>query len=395
MKYSVRPNEIAGFISLLDAANFYSQEKGEKSKWLENLPELKQTDFEKLVDFVREESLSTGKFIPLRRAMQVFLNKMNSVDDLKEFITRSPNPEIKADKINSMIDSVYPVYQKFYRANEKILQNTAPQVNDLLNKIALDPLKQVEHFFNPDYQSIEDKITVYMFPNFLNGHRGQNFHTQQEDQQWIALGADMLDGTRPIDIGKISSTIYHEKVHGLFHDSKADKKLSEYLKGDNKIVQILRDFPQLKRNPNVSETAEAEMMVNEAITSAFEGILNEDVRGKKKEVLYENHVINKMAHKTIPLLREALKNGETFGPAFLKKFEKEFETAVPEIEKEIALKQRKSSVMARLSEATNKGKNDPRNQTNMPQKNTEGKSPFPRWLKNPSWLWHRGQKEKR
>ena len=393
VKYSVQPNEIAGFISLLDAANFYSQEKDERRKWLERLPELKQTDFEKLVDFIREESLSAGKFIPLRRAMQVFLNKINSVDDLKKFIAKSPNPEIKADKINGMIDSVYPVYQKFYRDNEKILQDTAPQVNDLLNKIALDPLKQVGHFFNPDYQPKEDKITVYMFPTSLNGHRGQNFHTQQEDQQWVALGADMLDGTRPIDTGKISSTIYHEKVHGLFHDSKADKKLSEYLKGDNKIVQILKDFPQLKRNPNVSETDEAEMMVNEAITSAFEGILNEDVRGKKKEVLYENHVINKMAHKTIPLLREGLKSGEIFGPEFMKKFEKEFEMAVPEIEKEIASKQEKTPIMARLSEATKEGKNDLRNQVNATQKSTEKKTVFPKWLQNPSWLWQ-GKKQK-
>ena len=43
-------------------------------------------------------------------------------------------------------------------------------------------------------------------------------------------------------------------------------------------VQILRNSPQLKRNPNVSEVEEAEMMVNEAITSAFEGMLNEDIR---------------------------------------------------------------------------------------------------------------------
>jgi len=219
------------------------------------------------------------------------------------------------------------------------LQNTAPQVNDFLNKMALDPLKQVGHFFNPDYQPKEDKITVYMFPTSIIGYRGQSFHTKQEDQQWIAIGTDGLDGIRPIDIGGVSSTIYHEKVHGLFHDSEAVKKLSEYLKGDNKIVQILKDFPQLKRNPNVSDIEEAEMMVNESITSAFQEIMDEDVRGEKKEVLYANRVINKMAHKTLPLLREALKNGETFGPEFMKKFEKEFEMALPEMKKETAPKQ--------------------------------------------------------
>ena len=331
MHYSVQPSEFAGFVSFLNTANFYHQEKGEKNAWLERLPELKQTDFEKLVDFVRDENLS--------EETKKLLSEMNSVDDLKEFITKSSNPKIKADKINAMIDSVYPVYQKFYQDNEKTLQNKASQVNDLLNKMALDPLKQVEHFFNPDYQPKEDKITVYMFPTSIIGVRGENFHTQQEDQQWIAIGIDTLDGTRPIDIGGVSSTIYHEKVHGLFHDSGADKKLSEYLKGDNKIVQTLKDFPQLKRNPNVSDIEEAEMMVDEAITSAFQEIMDEDVRGEKKEVLYSNYVINKMAHKTLPLLREALKNGETFGPEFMKKFEKEFEMAVPEMKKETAPKQ--------------------------------------------------------
>jgi uncharacterized membrane-anchored protein YjiN (DUF445 family) len=334
MHYSVQPSEIAGFVALLNAANFYAQKHGEKSKWLEQLPDLKQTDFEKLVDFVRDEHLS--------EETKKLLSEMSSVDDLKEFITKSPNPKIKADKINAMIDSVYPVYQKFYQDNEKILQNKASQVNDFLNKMALDPLKQVEHFFNPDYKPKEDRITVYMFPTSIIGVRGENFHTQQEDQQWIAIGIDTLDGTRPIDIGRISSTIYHEKVHGLFHDSGADKKLSEYLKGDNNIVQTLKDFPQLKRNPNVSDIEEAEMMVDESITSAFQEIMDEDVRGEKKEVLYANHVINKMAHKTLPLLREALKNGETFGPEFMKKFEKEFEMAFPEKEKEVAPKQEKT-----------------------------------------------------
>lgn len=388
MHYSVQPNEIAGFISLLNAADFYSQEKGEKSKWLERLPELKQTDFEKLIDFIRDKNLSTGKFIPL---MQTHLNEMNSVDDLKEFITKFPTSEMKFNKINAMIDSVYPVYQKFYQDNERILQNTASKVNDLLNKIALNPLKQVERFFNSEYQLKEDKITVYMFPTAINGYRGQDFPIQQDDQQWIALGADMLDGTRPIDIGGISSIIYHEKVHDLFHDLGADEKLSEYLKGNNKMVQILKELPQLKRNPNISEIDEAEMMINESITSAFEGMLNEDVRGKGKDILYENHVINKMAHKTIPLLRQALKNGGTFGHEFLKKFEKEFEAAVPEVLQQITKKKtEKSPFKLKMYKRSREGKNASRNRTAI---NAGKKTVFPKWLQNPSWLW-RSNKQK-
>ena len=58
MKYSVQPNEIAGFISLLDCADFYAEEKKEKKRWLELLPELGKTDFNEVVDFMRDEHQS-------------------------------------------------------------------------------------------------------------------------------------------------------------------------------------------------------------------------------------------------------------------------------------------------------------------------------------------------
>lgn len=387
MSYSVQPNEIAGFIALLDAANFYAQEHAERRKWLEHFPELKKTRFEELVDYIRDESQSCGKALPLRRVIQMFLPEIHSLDNLKNHISKSRNPDIDSSKIGEMIDSVYPVYQKFYKSNEKTLHKTAMQATELLNKIAFEPLKQVSHFFNPEYQPTEKPIVVYMFPTAINGWRGQNFHTQkgdipQEDQQWIALGADMMEGSRPIDVGNISSTIYHEKIHGIFHDSKADKTLRDFLKSGNKIVQTLRDFPELKRNPNVPAINEAEMMVNEALTSAFEGILNEEVRGKKKEILYENDVINTMAHKAIPLLRETLKTGKTFGPDFLKKFEKEFVTAVPEM---LALKKEKI-LSSRLSNGSKDGQNDLRDETKISQVSTEKKLGVSYQSKNPSRL---------
>ena len=361
MRYSVQPNEIAGFVALLDAANFYSQEHGEKSKWLERFPELKNTKFEELVDFIRDESQSSGKALPLRKLLQVFLPEIRSVDDLKNYIRQSRNSNIDSVKIGEMIDSVYPVYQKFYQANEAKLKDTAKRATELLDKIAIEPLKQVSHFFNPEYQPAEKITTVHMFPTAINGWRGQNFRTQkgdtpQEDQQWVALGADLMNGTHPIDVGCISSTIYHEKVHGIFHDSGADKKLSDFLKSENKIVQMLTDFPELKRNPNVRAVNEAEMMVNETLTSAFEGILNEDVRGKEKEILYENHMINTMAHRMIPLLREAIKTGETFGPEFMKKFENEFIKAVPKMLESAHRNKVAKSLQRTLFEASQKEK---------------------------------------
>ena len=119
MRYSVQQSEIAGFIALLDAANFYSQEKNEKGKWLERFPALKETEFEALVDYIRDES-HTAKGHPLRRLTQMFLPQIHTLDDFKRSIELFRPAE--ADKINTMIDSVYPVYQKFYKENEQKVQ---------------------------------------------------------------------------------------------------------------------------------------------------------------------------------------------------------------------------------------------------------------------------------
>lgn len=110
---------------------------------MERFPELKNTKFEELVDFIRDESQSSGKALPLRKLLQVFLPEIRSVDDLKNYIRQSRNSNIDSVKIGEMIDSVYPVYQKFYQANEAKLKDTAKRAAELLDKIALEPLKRV------------------------------------------------------------------------------------------------------------------------------------------------------------------------------------------------------------------------------------------------------------
>ena len=367
-QYSIQPNEIAGFIALLDCADFYAQERGEKGKWLKQFPELKNTKFEELVDYIRDESQFEKKY-PFRKLTQLFLPKIHTVDDFKKYITQFRPKE--ADKINVMIDSVYPVYQKFYKNNEVKLTDIAQHTTEFLNKIAIEPLKQVWTFFNPVYHPEKKQITVHMFPTVITGQRGTSFHvaredqsTQekrfllQEDQQWIGLGIDILKGRPSHEVGSTCSTIYHEKVHGLFHDSGAYQKLAVWLDSDNKIVKALEDHPELKRNPNVSDKNEAHMMINESLTSAFQGILEEKVRGKIRTVLYENHVINTMAHKVIPLLKDAMETGETFGPEFMKKFEKEFVSSIAEMQKLVHEKQMGTTgLYSTLSDGKQEGKN--------------------------------------
>ena len=47
------------------------------------------------------------------------------------------------------------------------------------------------------------------------------------------------------------------------------------------------------------------------MTTAFQGIFERDVLKQKRKILYDNPVVNIMAHKMIPVLETALKNGET------------------------------------------------------------------------------------
>jgi len=46
------------------------------------------------------------------------------------------------------------------------------------------------------------------------------------------------------------------------------------------------------------------------------------------------------------------------------------------------------SPLPRVYVASKEGKNELENQVNTAQKNTENKPAFPKWLQNPSWLWH-------
>ena len=76
--------------------------------------------------------------------------------------------------------------------------------------------------------------------------------------------------------------------------------------------------------------------------------------------------------------------------------EKEVQAFLDEMVKKgeaISYNQSKTSIREWLSNASEKGKDDPRNQTKTSLKNTDKKTVFPKWLQNPSWLWHSNKQQ--
>ena len=365
--YFVQPNEMAGFVFLLDAGDFYAQEKekNEKNRWLTLFPELKKTKFEELIDFFQKEkeTAKSTKHISLMDAFKKLIPHIQSLEDLKKIIAKSPNSNFNPEKINAIIQPVFEIYHRFYSANEDKLNNFAKLSTNTLNDKTVEFLSKAGRFFNPKYQP--KMFTTYVFPSSVSGVRGQSFHTvakdfitSTEDKQSLAIGSNVLDGTAKMGNGLIFSTIFHETIHGLFEDSGARGVMSKYLPPDNPIVKTLETFPELKRNPNVSDKNEAEMMINEAITCAFQGILEKEKRPDGiRENLYSHPVINIMAHKTIPLLKDAMETGETFGPDFMKKFEKEFISSMDEMQKKIHEQKVADNLKACLSKGKYGGEN--------------------------------------
>lgn len=76
--------------------------------------------------------------------------------------------------------------------------------------------------------------------------------------------------------------------------------------------------------------------------------------------------------------------------------EKEVQAFLDEMVKKgeaISYNQSKTSIRERLSNASGKGKDDSRDQTNTSRNHTDKKSVFPKWLQNPSWLHHSGKQQ--
>ena len=379
MNFSIQPNEIAGFIHF-----FSSTTPEQKDVWLDKYPELKTTNFENLITLMAENKKKSGPSIS-DSMLHDFIDKINNLDDLKKVLDGYPGKDIDINKMKQTLDSIWPIYDKFYQEQASKLNSMSDQATQFMNKETVKPLENVAKFYN--YKVPQDyTISTYLYPvATAEKDPHQRGGRNRKSGVFIWFSDNLLKKDNP----KVPfSTIFHEATHNIFSKSgEADKSL-DYETENSPVVHFFETHPEQKHNPKDSAKGSSVWLLNETLTTAFQGIFERDILKQKRESLYANPAINIMAHRMIPVLETALKNGETFGPEFMKKFEKEFEAALPEIEKEITPKQEKSPIMARLSEAANKGKDDPRNQVNATQENTEKKPIFPKWLQNPSWLWH-------
>ena len=154
---------------------------------------------------------------------------------------------------------------------------------------------------------------------------GTNFLTTQGTIQAAGLRTDR-------SFNPPCSFIFHEKVHGIFDESGQSAWLRNYLTNDNPIAQAMGQYPELKQSEELDNVRAAHQTIDEALTTAFQGLYEEQEAGlpiKIRDDLYKTQpTINTLAHKLIPLIKEALKNGETFGPTFMKKVETEFMSIV-------------------------------------------------------------------
>lgn len=362
MKYSVQPNEMMGFFNML-TANSRQQEVWEKT-----IPELKEIDFKELISFISQNDILNVDFFK-----QINLSNYSFKDFTQLFQGKHKNT----------LEAAYTAYHSFYEKSG--IKEYAEKIEQEINAVGKDSLKKMAQFYglNGNHNTI-----AYAVPS-VDGSGSCSLSGQEKSFQLLTLKMPINENT---DIKKDVSKLFHETAHGVLEDSGSEKILESHFGKHNIITDLMKKHPELKRH----KTDSAQLMTDEFLTTAFQKIFARDSLGIESS--YAQPTIAIMAQKMVGtsekpgILAEALKNGETFGPEFMKKIEKEFESAVPEMEKEMAPKQDKSPLTARLSEATKDGKNDPRNQVNTAQEHTKKKNFFPTWLQNPSWLWHRKQK---
>ena len=228
------------------------------------------------------------------------------------------------------------------------LTKCAGQLTQAMNASPALSIEQVAQFYS--YQIPADHTAImYIYPS--ENPYGTNFSTPYGSIQAAGLRTD-----RPFNPPR--SFIFHEKVHGIFEESGQHAWLHKYLTADNPIVRAMSRYPELKQTEVLDSAQAARQTINEALTTAFQGIYEERLQQetglplKIRDNLYETQpAINTMAHRLIPLLKDALKTGETFGSAFMKKVEKEFMSVVdnPALMQEIRAKQTRAPMRKETS----------------------------------------------
>ncbi len=368
--YSVQPSEIMGFFNMLTAND------RQQARWKEAIPELKEIDFKGLTGFISQNDILN----------EDFFKKINLPNySLTAFA------QLFQEKHKNSLKVAYAGYHSFYENSG--IEKYANKIEEEINRVGKDSFEKMAQFYGlkGDISTI-----AYALPS-IDGRGSCSLSGQKKSFQLLTLKMPIDKDT---DINKDISKLFHETAHGVLEDSGSEKILKDYFGQNNLITDLMEKNPELKRY----ETDSAQTMVDEFLTTAFQKIFTRNKLGLESS--YAQPTIAIMASKIVGtpdkpgILASSLKNGETFGPEFMKKLEEEFEKAVPEIpeiEKEfklklkLKLKQEKTPIRAILSEALKKGKNDPRNQVNATQENTKKKTVFPKWLQK--WLWHKNKQQ--
>ena len=333
--------------------------------WKTTIPKLNDIDFKGLVEFVSKNDILNVDFF------KKIDPKNYSLKDFENFFGKK------------YIDTLEEAYKAYHSFCEKSgIKKYAKRIEEKINSLGQSSFQKMAQFYQLENEG-NHTATAYVLAS-IDGSGSCSLSGKEKTFQLLTIKVPIDTNT---DIKKDVSKLFHETAHGILEDSGSEKVLKRYLELNPELFQLFQNHPQLKRH----KTDDVQLMIDECLTTAFQKMFARD--NLEIESSYAQSTIAVMAQRMVGtperpgILVKALKNGETFGPGFMKKFEKEFEIAVPEIEREITSKQA-PPIMTRLSEATTKGESDPRNHVNTPKKPV-----FPKWLKNPPWLWQ-GKKQK-
>ena len=349
MKYSVQSNEMMGFLNMLTAND------RQQKMWKTEIPDLNGIDFNGLVEFISKNNILNTDFFKK-------IDPRNY--SLRDFEKAIPK------KYKKFLEIAYKAYHSFYEKSG--VEKYARQIEEKINSLEQESFQQMARFYS--LKNANNHTTTAYALASIDGSGSCSLSGQEKTFQLLTVKIPVDEN---MDIKKDISKLFHETAHGILEDSGSEKVLKEYFELNPGLSQFFQKYPILKRH----ETDNASLMVDEFLTTAFQKMFARDTL--EIESSYRQPTIAAMAKKMVGspekpgILAEALKNGETFGSEFLKKLEKEFELAIPEIEKEITQTKESTHIFSTLLNGQEDGKNDPRDEAKTPQTNTEKKTTFP------------------
>ncbi|MBP5343994.1 MAG: hypothetical protein J6Y85_02845 [Alphaproteobacteria bacterium] len=318
MQYTVKSSEIMGFLGFIMDAK--QEMKGDA---LYELRVLLQ-DIDKGTAQQGHQTLSS--------TLLYHVPELNSVLDIQNLVVSYCKTDVEnAGKLNELIQSTYLDYQKIYAVKSELLTTYAQNITALLNQKngAIAALKNVGQFYGwhvePDHEMLG-----YVYPSSESG--GSSLSQENGTFQVVGVRPDQYDLTDPQRQHNQLATWFHESVHGVFEESGAEKTLLAYLKQPgNRLVQYMVDHPEFRRKPQENPLESARALIDESLTTAFQGLFEREKLGGDRPVLYQNPVFDFMAHKMMEVLPEQIKAGKVFDINFIAQFEKEFLNPIAQV----------------------------------------------------------------